>query len=283
LGYALNGGSAPAAITPLADFQTQYTSLLTELRNKLPRTAIVMANIPYVTDIPYINTMDIIFRTIPTLGITKPVPVVFDTKFQPVDFGGGVGLYLPLLTAETDVLHLTLPALSAYQTGMGVPDSAALVKMGLPAAQASLIVLGMKAAGLKPTGQPFPANMSITTAEDNTIKQAVDGFNNTLKAFQVPLVDANAMLTTLNKSGMEGYSGKFVLFDQANTAFSLDGVHPNNGGYALVANAFIDKINATFQLTIPRLNPAEFKGQYSGAAPSSQLVMEAVEQVKSIF
>ncbi|MCG3121502.1 MAG: hypothetical protein ALAOOOJD_04620 [bacterium] len=282
LGAALNGGNA-ALITPQADFQAQFTTLLTELRQKT-KAAIIMGNIPYVTDIPYINMMDIIFRPVPALGITKPVPVVFDAQFKPVDFGGG--MYLPLLTAETEVAHLTLPALSAYQTGMGIPNTAALVQMGLPAVQAQALEQGMKAAGLNPTGQPFPGTMSLTATENNTIKLAVDGFNTTLRTltaqFQIPLVDANAMFSTLYTAGLDGYSGRFALLDPANTAFSLDGVHPNDGGYAMVANAFIEKINATFQLTIPKLNTAEFKGQYSGSV-STKLTMDAVEQVKAIF
>lgn len=281
-GSALNGGN-PALITAQADFQTQFATLLTELRQKT-KAAIIMGNIPYVTDIPYINAMDIIFRPIPALGITTLVPVVFDAQFKPVDFGGG--LYLPLLAEEKEVAHLTLPALSAYQTGMGIPNADALVKMGLPADQAQLLEKGMQAAGLNPTGQPFPGAMSITTTENNALKQAVDGFNGTLRTlaaqFQIPLVDTNAMFATLKTAGLDGYTGRFVLLDPANTAFSLDGVHPNDGGYAMAANAFLEKINATFQLTIPKLNTAEFKGQYSGSV-SEKMTLEAVEQVKAIF
>lgn len=285
LGAALNGGN-PALITPQADFQTLFTTLLTELHAKT-NAKIIMANIPYVTDIPYINTMDIIFRPIPALGISQSVPVVFDATFQPVDFDASANfLYLPLLTEEKNVAHLTLPALSAYQTGVGIPNAAALIQMGLPEAQAQALELGMKAAGLNPTGQPLPGTMSIAATENLTIKQAVDGFNTTLQAlatqFHIPLVDANAMLTQLNSSGLEGFSGRFVMLDPANTAFSLDGVHPNDGGYALVANAFIEKINASFNLAIPKLNCPDFKGQYAGGI-SAQMTMEVVEQVKAIF
>jgi hypothetical protein len=127
--------------------------------------------------------------------------------------------------------------------------------------------------------------MSITATENNTIKQAVDGFNSILQISRcnsAPLVDTNALLTTLNASGLDGYTGRFVLLDPANTAFSLDGVHPDNGGNAIVANAFIEKINATFQLSIPKLNCAEFKGQYTGEV-SAKITLEAVEQVKAIF
>ncbi len=285
LGAAVNGGN-PALITPQADFQTQFTTLLTELHAKT-NAKIIMANIPYVTDIPYFNTMDIIFRPIPALGISQSVPVVFDAMFQPVDFDASANfLYVPLLTEEKNVAHLTLPALSAYQTGLGIPNAAALMQMGLPEAQAQALEQGMKAAGLNPTGQPLPGTMSLTATENFTIKQAVDGFNSTMQAlaaqFHIPLVDANAMLSKLNSSGTEGFSGRFVLLDPANTAFSLDGVHPNDGGYAIMANAFIEKINAAFQLAIPKLNPTEFKGQY-GDHVSAQLTMEVVEQVKEIF
>lgn len=285
LGAALNGGN-PALITPQADFQTLFTTLLTELQTKTS-AKIIMANIPYVTDIPYINTMDIIFRPIPALGISQSVPVVFDATFHPVDFDASANfLYLPLLTEEKNIAHLTLPALSAYQTGVGIPNAAALMQMGLPELQAQALEQGMKAAGLNPTGQLLPGTMSITATENLTIKQAVDGFNTTLQAlatqFHIPLVDANVMLTQLNSSGLEGFSGRFVLLDPANTAFSLDGVHPNDGGYALVANAFIEKINASFNLAIPKLNCPDFKGQYAGGV-SAQMTMEVVEQVKAIF
>jgi lysophospholipase L1-like esterase len=285
LGAALNGGNL-AAITPQSDFQTQYTTLLTELRGKT-HAAIVMANIPYVTDIPYINTMDLIFRAIPALGIMQPVPVVFDSKFQPVDFDPSTNvLYLPMLAEEADLAHLTLPALSAYQTGVGVPNAAALTAMGIPADQAQKLEQGMAAAGLIPTGLPLPGTVSITAVENEEIKQAVDGFNSILwdlaAQFQIAVVDVNQLLTTLNTSGLEGYSGRFVLLDPENTAFSLDGVHPNNGGNAIVANAFIDAMNTAFELKLQKLNPEDFKGQYVGG-DAIHVTQEAIEQVKGIF
>jgi lysophospholipase L1-like esterase len=90
--------------------------------------------------------------------------------------------------------------------------------------------------------------MTLTSAEASTIKDAVDGFNQTIASlastYSVPTVDANALLTELNVNGLDGATGKFVMVDPATTAFSLDGVHPNNAGYSIVANAFIGKINA---------------------------------------
>ncbi len=287
---ALGAATAGGDLTKLTDqgqFTTDYTTLLTEIRSKT-HAALILANIPYVTDIPFVNTMDIIFRTIPALGITSPVPVVVDATFQPVDFDPTDGvLYLPLLTAETSVEHLTLPALSLYQTGLGVPDSLALAGMGLPAQQASALHLGMIAAGLNPTGQPLPGSVTLTVDEGVAIKAAVEGFNATIatlaQQFQAPVVDMNAALSALNSTGLEGMSGKFVLLDPANTAFSLDGVHPNDAGYAIVANLFIQTINGMLELTVPPLNvAADYGGQYVGKRVS-KISLKAARQVQAIF
>jgi hypothetical protein len=43
---------------------------------------------------------------------------------------------------------------------------------------------------------------------------------------------------------------------------SFDGIHPSNTGYAFVAQAFIQAINAKYALNIPLLNPM---AQYSGS------------------
>ena len=60
------------------------------------------------------------------------------------------------------------------------------------------------------------------------------------------LVDANALLTELNTTG--------ITFDEFNMTsdlvfggmFSLDGVHLTSRGYALAANEFLKAIDATY-------------------------------------
>ena len=293
LGAAVNGTDSSEYITDLQTFTEQYTEMLNEIRNRLPNTVLVGANIPYVTDIPYVNTLDAIFAVSPLSGTTDPVPVVFapvpdsttgGQKFVPVDFGGG--LYIPLVTAETGVAHVLLPGLAAYQQGIGVPDSSWLVAHGIPAAQASLIVAGMKASGLNPTGIPIPGNLTLTATETANIKTAVDNFNSVISSlaqqFHVALMDANALLTKINEEGVSGLSGKYVYNDPARTAFSLDGVHPNNAGYAIVANAFIEVVNTATGLSIPELNPADYAGQYVGGS-FQKAAPQALEGVKALF
>ena len=303
LGAAIDGGDL-AQITSQEDFQTRFETILSTIREQ-SSAQIVMANIPYVTDIPYVNALDVIFMDFGPLG---NLPVVFDENFQPVDFNPDPAdtLYLPLVMEETGVSHLLLPYLTAYKKGIGVPDSTAianfLIQLGVDATvaaiQAAQIELGMIASGLNPTGLPIPGNLSLTAEETQAIRNAVDGFNdiiNTLaQTYQVPVVNANAMLNTLNNTGIDGYSGKYVLFDLVNTAFSLDGVHPNNGGYALIANEFINVINTAFGqaigLEVAPVNTAQFQGQYlkelqgySGKIQITAAAERALEGVKHLF
>jgi hypothetical protein len=76
-------------------------------------------------------------------------------------------------------------------------------------------------------------------------------------------VDINHLWNPENEGAFDGYSGAFVLDDPENTVFSLDGVHPNDLGHAIIANAFIDMINEELQMGIPKLDPEDFKGQYA--------------------
>jgi lysophospholipase L1-like esterase len=278
LGAALDGGDLDQ-ITSQADFASRMESVIAQLRSDLPNSVIITANIPYVTDIPYVNILDGVF-----LG---GLPMVFDETLQPVDFGNGT--YLPLITTETNVTHITLVGLLAYQQGLGIPNAAYMVdNLGIGQGQAAQIEAGMIAAGLIPTGLPLDETMTLTSTETSTIIDAVDGFNQTIAGlattYQVPVVNANALLSEINENGIDGASGKFVLVDPATTAFSLDGVHPNNAGNAIIANAFIGMMNTILQVdpAIPEVNVAEKLGQYIPVQPKMHL-SKAINNVRKLF
>ncbi|OGB60299.1 MAG: hypothetical protein A2Y94_02175 [Caldithrix sp. RBG_13_44_9] len=303
LAATLDGGD-PALITSVNEFQNLFTSIISSFSQN--SAEIILANIPNVTDIPYVNFLDDkIYKefNLTGTGIIQ-LPVIFDPDFQPIDFDTSAAeLYIPLLTQESlsatgsPVKHLLLPFLSEYFTaGLGVPDSAAVVSFliasGVPVQDAPLhakqLVQALQAGGLIPGGIPIPRTMTITESEEAAISAAVAGYNAAIDGIAVsqtppiPVVNANALLNQLNTAGIDGYSGQFVLTDPANTAFSLDGVHPNNGGYAIIANAFIDVINQYPEVEIPKLNTAEFKGQYSSMQPK-MISRLAAEQVKAYF
>lgn len=287
LGAALDGGN-PSLITPLPEFRSDYTSILDELSSINDSSVVlIVANIPNVSDIPYVNLLDnLIYRSVPEIGLNTPVPVVFDTSFQPILFDT---FYVPLLTEESsaDISHVLLSFLSEYsENGMGIPDSLNLVNLGFSSEQAGSIMQYLLSKDLQVSGNPVPASMTLTHSEKVNIENAVAGFNQVIleltQARDIPLVDANTALNQLNSSGIDGYSGKFVYFDVENTAFSLDGIHPNNGGYAIIANEFIRVMNQFPDIDIPLLNTADFKGQYNGMQPR-KITRKATDQARAFF
>jgi lysophospholipase L1-like esterase len=270
-------------ITSQVNFSTQLQEVLTQLRADLPRTMIVIGNIRYATDIPYVNILDHIF-----IGPGN-TPVLFDDTLQPINAPGVPGGHLPLLTTESDVEHITLKGLLAYQSGLGVPDSTYMVDiLSIDPFFAKLLVNAIRAAGVEPSGVPLDGTMTLTATETSALTTAVDGYNQTIAAmaqsFQTPMVDLNALFAQLHTADIDGASGKFVLLAPANTAFSLDGVHPNHAGYALIANVFIETIDAVLQPdpAIPTVDISSKLGQYL-PAPGKIQISEAIRGVPAIF
>lgn len=267
LGVA-NGGDV-ADITPIDEFEEDYREILEELTEETD-AMIVAANVPNVTDIPFINFYDAIFRTVPELGIMNPVPVLYDPDtFEPIDFGDG--RLVPLLTQETDVVHVLIDILIDDDTyvgdGVGIPDQAALESMGFSSMDAGDIVSQLEIMGLMPSGIMIDEDSTLTNMEETVIGQAINDINsvisNLLQEFGIPLVDINQTLSELNTNGIDGFTGDFVLEDTENTAFSLDGIHANNAGYAIIANRFIEVINQSFAMNIPLVDSEQYRGQYT--------------------
>jgi lysophospholipase L1-like esterase len=113
----------------------------------------------------------------------------------------------------------------------------------------------------------LPANMTLDAAEVQYLDDDVIGkYNEAIVGTmgmvtgnpgapieQLPIVDFNQAMDDL-RAGNPGATWHFLLHRITNptgtiedwaaaTYFSLDGVHPNNKGYAFTANAFIAKIN----------------------------------------
>lgn len=105
------------------------------------------------------------------------------------------------------------------------------------------------------------------------IKQAqaaTAGFNATLSAEagarSWPLLDANALFQKTKTGYLDFYGNPvetdFFRADQLlpNSIYSVDGVHPNARGQALLANEFIAVINKAYGSQIPLLNLNQFEG-----------------------
>jgi lysophospholipase L1-like esterase len=94
----------------------------------------------------------------------------------------------------------------------------------------------------------------LTAAEAVTVQAQVTAFNQVIaaqaQAANATLADINALFKQLTTSGItiNGYTGTAAFLGGF---FSLDGIHPTNTGYAVVANKFIDTMNTAISTKIP--------------------------------
>ena len=195
----------PSSMTSTANFTTQYTALIQLLTTMTP-AHLVIANIPDVTLVPYL---------------------------QPA------ALVLAEYSAAT---HLPVATLSAL---FGIsPGDYVTIDSGL--SQISAILAGTQKTPISDAGV-------LTAAEVVTVKAQVTAYNQVIaqqaQAVGATLVDTNALFTQIAASGVtiNGFTGTTSFLGGL---FSLDGIHPSNTGYAIVANKFIDTMNTSISTKI---------------------------------
>ncbi len=227
LGAASSGNpNNPVPITDAGAFQAEYTSMLMTIAggllqvNGFPAT-IITATIPSITSAPYFMPESL-----------------FDFVVQDqidVSWPGGY--------EESDVEIVLFTALSWINTP-----------------------------GLSPA-TPIPSEYTLTSSEVTAINTAVATFNGIIQAVTTAVnasgaavcgvMDANALLAGLSDTQKSHFMlilpqvGNDVATAASMTAFSLDGIHPNNVGYGIVANAFIEVANTLDGTSIPAVDLAE--------------------------
>lgn len=148
--------------------------------------------------------------------------------------------------------------------------------IGTPNANATA---AMNAAGANRNGVSYPmANRwvltanekakvaSATTAFNTIIMTAASNVNTAAGHTVVAVADMNAVMNQL-VSGIRTEDGSIYTANyfsgsstEGSVLFSLDGVHPNARGYAVIANEIIKVINREFKATLPIHNPSYFPG-----------------------
>ena len=116
---------------------------------------------------------------------------------------------------------------------------------------------------------PLQDQHLLVPSEIALINTATTNFNNTIKAIaaskNLAVADMNAVLaqlvTGLAYADGQIYKAGYFSSATANTVvFSLDGVHPNARGYAIVANEFIKVINSYYKAHLPFVIPGSYPG-----------------------
>ncbi|NND15803.1 MAG: G-D-S-L family lipolytic protein, partial [Eudoraea sp.] len=114
---------------------------------------------------------------------------------------------------------------------------------------------------------PLADNWVLTPEEQTLVNMAVVGYNQVIGVlatqYDVALVDVNAFQASVIDSGVQLSDGSVVTgaFGTGG-GFSLDGIHPSPRGSALLANLFVDAINAKYGSNLPGVNPLDFTGLY---------------------
>ena len=205
-------------LTTVASFESDFRTIMANLKGEGAKLAV--ANIPDVTSIPFV--------------ITIPPIVVNPATRKPVLINGApvplIGPNGPLGPGD----HVLLTASADLAKGLGIP------------------------AALGGTGKPLPDSDVLDAQETAKIQDRINNFNAIIAQATADangaLVDANGLLRQLATTGINlggvVYTNAFL----TGGVFSYDGVHPTPFGYAYIANAFIDAINAKYGSTIPEVD-----------------------------
>ncbi len=155
---------------------------------------------------------------------------------------------IPYLTSADELAAMLGLPLSVIGPPLGIAEGDYVIPDALPHIQAIL-------AGAEPG--PLAPDLVLTASEVATIREAVAGYNDAIereaRRHGAALVDIHRLLTRIDAFG-------FVVGGQRLTTrflggiFSLDGVHPTDTGYAIIANAFIRAADRSFAAGIPPVN-----------------------------
>jgi lysophospholipase L1-like esterase len=156
---------------------------------------------------------------------------------------------VPYLTPATTLL-------AEYSAATSLPQSTLSAMFGISAgdlvnptglAQITAILGGTQHTTISDAG-------FLSAAEVVTVRAQVAAYNqvitSTANAVGATLVDINALFTTTAANGIL-INGVTANFNFLGGLFSMDGIHPTNTGYALLANKFIDTMNAQLKTSIP--------------------------------
>ncbi|WP_430810090.1 MULTISPECIES: SGNH/GDSL hydrolase family protein [unclassified Carboxylicivirga] len=249
LGYALAGGEDDE-ITDVALFAgliDQYAGAIAAGGAKA-----VMGNIPAIESIPYFNT--VAYNVLP-LDADKAAQLNAGyTKYNE-----GVDLYnsqvpenmqLPYISFQEGANALIIEDEDYPINGMRQIKTDEKLVLTLPSDKIANEGWG--------TMVPVPAEYVLDEEELEDIDVATKAYNTAIKAtcekYGFAMVDLNKKMEELSTTGLiidgHRYTSQFV----TGGVFSLDGIHATGRGSAIIANAFIDAINAKFNASVPRAN-----------------------------
>ncbi len=261
LGFATSGGTSPSAPTDVNVFEGLYNATAGAIASL--GADVVVANIPNVSSIPFFTTvgpqiaMGVPWYQLAALG----VPGLFYQEHGNV---GPSQTFADSLTLLTGGVLVTLKG-SSYASLIGQPTGKFYRDFGFPALPPGIDTT--QAFGVHPLN-PWPDALILDPGEITTVQTATVQFNDIISSaaetYGFGLAD---MFSFFNQIRMNDFTGgtvfdgiTFTTFYVVGGLFSLDGVHPTNQGYAIVANEFIKVFNSKFGANIPLIDVSAIPG-----------------------
>ena len=106
----------------------------------------------------------------------------------------------------------------------------------------------------------------LSKEEIAEVKIATDAYNVTIEAAAtgkgLAFVDTKSVMNQLSGAGLPFGSYTMMTTYVTGGSFSLDGVHPSPRGYALIANKFLEAINAKYGATLQLVKSQDYRILY---------------------
>ena len=248
---ALAGTSA--GVTPADTFAKYYPLAVGALLSSGKNPKGVVATIPDVTSIPYFTTISaklpynsVVLDSIQAAGLNQLYglyghpEIVWHKGPNPFVVAREDGSWVQM--GPSDLFLLTIPTDSIKCRGMGTADTTVHPI---------------------PKPYPIPGKYVLDASEQAVIQQSVDAYNAVIKQTAanagLAVADMNQELKSF-ASGLTFDGVKLQTTFISGGLFSTDGIHLNPRGYALVANIFIQSINAKYGANIPQVSITSYKG-----------------------
>lgn len=283
-------------ITNAGVFANVYSSIIATLTSNGAKG--VVATIPSVTSIPYFTTVPYAPLSPTALGGAANIATLNAQLYNNLDaiftaYGEpnrvnplSASAANPILINDVDATDRSAEITAILTPTLGAPTATAFGQVFGKARQTTandLIVLPASSViGTTNASSPSPliningvtypmANKWVLTANEKTkVANATASYNSAItsiaSANNLAVADMNAIMNQL-VSGLRIETGQIYTANyfsgaatEGTVLFSLDGVHPNARGYAVIANEIIKVINNYYHSNLPLHHPSYFPG-----------------------
>lgn len=296
--HNVTGNTNPATyggndITNSNVFASVYSTIITTLTSNGAKGVVCtipsVTSIPYFTTVPYAPVSDAALNANPQAALLVQLyqflAVATNGRIAPLNLTDGVSN--PVLINDADLTDLSAQ-IAFYANNSGNPllianasTLGALYGKARQTTSADLIVLPASSVIGTTSANPTPFNIQgvtqplanrwvLTANEKNKVANATAAYNAAIVSIaashNIAVADMNAVMNQL-VSGLRIETGQMYTANyfsgsatEGQVLFSLDGVHPNARGYAVIANEFIKVINEYYNANLPLHHPSYFPG-----------------------